>query len=46
MEEKDLNPFEPIPIEYLRAFKDLWADGGVQKAVERGNEYALQDNLG
>jgi guanine nucleotide-binding protein subunit alpha len=46
MEERDLNPFEPIPIEYLRAFKDMWADGGVQKAVERGNEYALQDNLG
>lgn len=45
MEERDLNPFEPIPIEYLRAFKDMWTDGGVQQAVERGNEYALQDNL-
>jgi guanine nucleotide-binding protein subunit alpha, other len=46
MEEKDLNPFEPIPSEYLRAFKDLWRDGGVQQAFERGNEYALHDNLG
>lgn len=46
MEEKDLHPFEPIPTEYLLAFKDMWKDGGVQKAVERGNEYALHDNLG
>jgi len=45
MQEKDLRPFEAIPIEYLRAFKDLWADPGLQKAVERGNEFALHDNL-
>ena len=45
MQEKDLRPYEPIPVEYLRAFKDLWKDGGIQKAVERGNEYALHDNL-
>lgn len=45
MQEKDLRPFEAIPVEYLRAFKDLWADPGLQKAVERGNEYALHDNL-
>lgn len=45
MQEKDLRPYEPIPIEYLRAFKDMWKDPGIQKAVERGNEYALHDNL-
>ncbi|KAH6683224.1 G protein alpha subunit [Halenospora varia] len=45
-QEKDLRPFEPIPIEYLRAFKDLWKDPGVETAVARGNEYALHDNLG
>jgi guanine nucleotide-binding protein subunit alpha len=45
MTEKDLRPYEPIPIEYLRAFKDLWSDPGIQKAIERGNEYALHDNL-
>lgn len=45
-EEKDLRPFEPIPLEYLKAFKDMWADPGIQKTVERGNEFALHDNLG
>ncbi|CAG8953296.1 hypothetical protein HYFRA_00003503 [Hymenoscyphus fraxineus] len=46
LQEKDLRPFEPIPTEYLRAFKDLWKDPGMKKAVARGNEYALHDNLG
>ncbi|TGO17215.1 hypothetical protein BTUL_0019g00040 [Botrytis tulipae] len=45
-EEKDLRPCEPIPLEYLKAFKDMWADAGIQKTVERGNEFALHDNLG
>lgn len=45
-EEKDLRPCEPIPLEYLKAFKDMWADSGIQKTVERGNEFALHDNLG
>jgi guanine nucleotide-binding protein subunit alpha len=45
MQEKDLRPYEPIPIEYLKAFKDMWKDPGIQKAIERGNEYALHDNL-
>jgi guanine nucleotide-binding protein subunit alpha len=45
-EEKDLRPYEAIPIPYLQAFKDLWADEGVQKCVLRGNEFALHDNLG
>ncbi|CZS88166.1 hypothetical protein WAI453_000582 [Rhynchosporium graminicola] len=45
MQEKDLRPYEPIPIEYLRAFKDMWKDPGIQKAIQRGNEFALHDNL-
>jgi guanine nucleotide-binding protein subunit alpha len=45
MQEKDLRPYEPIPVEYLRAFKDMWKDPGLQKVIERGNEYALHDNL-
>jgi len=44
-QEKDLRPHEPIPIEYLLAFKDMWADPGLQKTIERGNEFALHDNL-
>ncbi|KAI5302946.1 hypothetical protein KEM56_000191 [Ascosphaera pollenicola] len=27
------------------AMKELWTDGGVQKAVARGHEFALHDNL-
>lgn len=27
------------------AMKDLWVDEGVQKAVARGHEFALHDNL-
>lgn len=45
MQEKDLRPYEPIPTEYLRAFKDMWKDPGIQKAIVRGNEFALHDNL-
>jgi guanine nucleotide-binding protein subunit alpha len=45
MQDKDLSPYEPIPAEYPRAFKDMWKDAGVQKAIARGNEFALFDNL-
>jgi guanine nucleotide-binding protein subunit alpha, other len=34
-----------MPEEYLEPIKALWADGGVQKAILKGNEYALHDNL-
>lgn len=43
--DHDLGPKEPLPTEYLRPFKGLWSDKGVQKAIEKGNEYALHDNL-
>lgn len=36
---------EPLPEEYLEPVKKLWADAGVRKAMEKGNEYALHDNL-
>ena len=45
MEKPDLKPSMPIPSEYLRAFKDMWVDSGVQQAARRGSEYALQDSL-
>jgi guanine nucleotide-binding protein subunit alpha len=32
-------------MQYLQPFKDLWADAGVQQAIEKGNEFALHDNL-
>lgn len=36
---------EPLPVDYLEPIKKLWMDGGVKKAIEKGNEYALHDNL-
>ncbi|CAD6499508.1 BgTH12-03620 [Blumeria graminis f. sp. triticale] len=43
-EEKDLLPYEAIPIGYLPAFKALWNDSGLQRALENG-KFALHDNL-
>jgi guanine nucleotide-binding protein subunit alpha len=34
-----------MPMQYLPCFKALWVDAGVQKAIEKGNEFALHDNL-
>lgn len=45
MIDYDLGPKDPMPMEYLRPFKALWSDRGVQKAIEKGNEFALHDNL-
>jgi guanine nucleotide-binding protein subunit alpha len=44
-EERELSRHESFPIDYKKAFEYLWADNGLQKAVARGNEYALHDNL-
>ncbi|KAG9243725.1 guanine nucleotide binding protein, alpha subunit [Calycina marina] len=44
-QEKDLRPNEAVPSAYLKAFKELWKDVGIQKVVEKGNEFALHDNL-
>ncbi|KAI9842917.1 MAG: G-Protein alpha subunit [Sclerophora amabilis] len=43
--DRDLGAKEPLPLEYLPAFKSLWVDPGVRQAITRGNEYALHDNL-
>lgn len=34
-----------MPLDCLNAFRSLWRDAGVQKAIQKGNEYALHDNL-
>ncbi len=43
--DHDLGPKESMPTQYLPCFKALWVDAGVQKAIEKGNEFALHDNL-
>lgn len=41
----EIGPNDPLPQEYLLPIKSLWADSGVQKAILKGNEYALHDNI-
>jgi len=36
---------EPLPMYYIQPIKRLWQDGGVKQAIQKGNEYALHDNL-
>lgn len=43
--EPEIGTNQAFPSDYLQAFTSLWADGGAQSAIERGNEYALHDNL-
>ncbi|KAL0636549.1 G-Protein alpha subunit [Maublancomyces gigas] len=43
--ERELARSESFPREYQTAFCSLWSDAGVQVAVQRGNEFALHDNL-
>jgi guanine nucleotide-binding protein subunit alpha, other len=43
--DHEISMNENLPEEYLEPIKTLWADAGVQKAVLKGNEYALHDNL-
>ncbi|KAL2162616.1 hypothetical protein VTH06DRAFT_6452 [Thermothelomyces fergusii] len=45
MVDYEMTADEPLPEEYLEPVKRLWADAGVRKAMEKGNEYALHDNL-
>ena len=40
-----LSPNDHFPTEFLEPIKSLWADEGVKKAIAKGNEYALHDNL-
>lgn len=43
--EPEIGTSESFPTDYLEVFSSLWADKGAQSAIERGNEYALHDNL-
>ncbi|KAI9717660.1 MAG: hypothetical protein M1812_004605 [Candelaria pacifica] len=43
--EPEIGPKQLLPRECLPAFKALWKDAGIVKTIERGNEYALHDNL-
>lgn len=43
--EQEISANDPLPKDYLDPIKALWADGGVSRAMEKGNEYALHDNL-
>ncbi|SPQ21050.1 0c41e8f0-0a46-4d32-a165-a61296cf708d [Thermothielavioides terrestris] len=45
MVDYEMTADEPLPEEYLEPVKKLWVDAGVRKAIEKGNEYALHDNL-
>ncbi|SPN97445.1 probable G protein alpha chain [Cephalotrichum gorgonifer] len=45
MVEQETSPNAPLPIDFLGPIKALWQDQGVRKAMEKGNEYALHDNL-
>lgn len=45
MVDYEMRADEPLPMDYLQPIKRLWQDGGVKKAIEKGNEYALHDNL-
>ncbi|MBE3049292.1 hypothetical protein IMZ48_43695 [Candidatus Bathyarchaeota archaeon] len=45
MIEQEIGANSPMPRSFLNPIKTLWRDGGVRKAMEKGNEYALHDNL-
>jgi guanine nucleotide-binding protein subunit alpha, other len=41
----EISANDPLPKDYLNPIKALWVDDGVRKAIEKGNEFALHDNL-
>lgn len=43
--EHEISPEDKLPQDYLEPIKALWQDSGVRKAIAKGNEYALHDNL-
>ena len=43
--EHEISPEAKLPQDYLEPIKALWQDSGVKKAIAKGNEYALHDNL-
>ncbi|KAL2107104.1 hypothetical protein VUR80DRAFT_5702 [Thermomyces stellatus] len=45
MVDQEVSANDPLPKDFLEPIKALWRDGGVKRAIEKGNEYALHDNL-
>jgi len=45
MVDFELGANDQMPLDYLEPIKKLWVDGGVRKAIGKGNEFALHDNL-
>lgn len=43
--DHELSPNDHFPLEFLQPIKNLYDDEGVKKAIAKGNEYALHDNL-
>jgi guanine nucleotide-binding protein subunit alpha len=43
--DTEISANEPLPPDFLDPIKALWQDGGVKRAMRKGNEYALHDNL-
>ncbi|KAA1106078.1 hypothetical protein PGT21_028387 [Puccinia graminis f. sp. tritici] len=41
----DLEPRQPFPIEYLEPLSLFWVDGGIRKAMDSGNEWALPEKM-
>ncbi len=41
----ELGANDTLPADYLEPIKQLWQDDGVKRAIAKGNEYALHDNL-
>lgn len=43
--DREIATEDAMPLDCMHAFKNLWLDQGVQKAIQKGHEYALHDNL-
>lgn len=43
--EPEIGTNDAFPRDYLEPFLSIWNDSGAQTAIDRGNEYALHDNL-
>lgn len=43
--EFELGANDLLPLDYLEPIKQLWTDDGVKRAIAKGNEFALHDNL-
>ncbi|KAG0141923.1 hypothetical protein CROQUDRAFT_51025 [Cronartium quercuum f. sp. fusiforme G11] len=41
----DLDAGQPYPQHYLEPLKRFWVDGGVRKAMDLGNEWAMPENF-